>query len=86
MFDRGRRCTTLDVIFRPPRALLKLLVLKGGFLDGPFGVLCAQKTAVTTQLKYAALWAVQHGVEDGARLLEEPPDPAFGPPPARADG
>ena len=40
-------------------------------MDGKFGLLIAQKAAVSTQLKYAALWAVEHeelsGIKKGAR-------------------
>jgi (heptosyl)LPS beta-1,4-glucosyltransferase len=84
MLRRGRRCSTADLLFRPPLALLKHLVLRGGFRQGGFGVLLAQKTAVTTQLKYAALWAVQNGLESGQRLLEEPPVPLEPPGTSRA--
>ena len=62
MYQRGRRCHWWDLAFRPRLAFLKLYLLKGGFLDGTFGLLMAQKTALTTQLKYAALWAVQNDV------------------------
>ncbi|MCP3903049.1 MAG: glycosyltransferase family 2 protein [Planctomycetes bacterium] len=64
MHDRGRRCSTLDLLFRPWLAFMKFLIVKRGFLDGSFGVLLAQKTAVTTQLKYAALWAIQNDVAE----------------------
>jgi hypothetical protein len=68
MHARGRRCSGLDLFLRPWLALVKQYVLKGGFRDGAYGLMLAQKTAVTTQLKYAALWAVQNGVDEGAPL------------------
>jgi len=59
MHARGKRCHWYDLTFRPRLAFLKFFILKRGFLDGTFGLLIAQKAAVSTQLKYAALWAVQ---------------------------
>ena len=59
MYDRGKRCSIIDLVFRPSLAFIKFYVLKRGFLDGSLGVLIAQKASVSTQLKYAALWAVQ---------------------------
>ena len=61
MHRQGRRCSMLDLILRPMFAFIKFFVLKRGLFDGSFGLLIAQKAAVSTQLKYAALWAVQHG-------------------------
>lgn len=60
MHDRGKRATSLDLLFRPWLAFLKFYFLKRGFLDGTFGLLIAQKAAVSTQLKYAALWSIQN--------------------------
>lgn len=60
MYDKGKRCHWYDLL-RPPVAFLKFFVVKRGFLDGTFGLLIAQKAAVSVQLKYAALWAVQNG-------------------------
>ncbi len=62
MHARGRRCRWWDLALRPPLTFLKLFILKRGFLDGTFGLMVAQKTAQGVQLKYAALWAVQHRV------------------------
>lgn len=61
-YDKGKRCSTLDLALRPPFTIFKQLFLKGAILDGAFGIMIAQKTAVTTQLKYAALWAIQNNV------------------------
>ncbi|MCC6579124.1 MAG: glycosyltransferase family 2 protein [Phycisphaeraceae bacterium] len=60
MHQRGKRCHWWDLALRPGLAFFKSYVIKRGFLDGTFGLLMAQKSAVSTQLKYAALWAVQH--------------------------
>src|SRR5690606_8000276 len=61
MHAQGKRCRWYDLVFRPRIAFWKFYLLKRGFLDGSFGLLIAQKAAVSVQLKYAALWAVQQG-------------------------
>ncbi len=60
MHDRGKRAKPWDLLLRPWLAFIKFYFLKRGFLDGAFGLLIAQKAAVSTQLKYAALWAIQN--------------------------
>jgi glycosyltransferase involved in cell wall biosynthesis len=60
MHQRGRRCRWHDLLLRPWAAGLKVYLLKGAWKDGAFGIMVAQKIAVTTQLKYAALWDLQH--------------------------
>ncbi len=62
MHAAGKRCRWYDLVLRPPLTFWKFYLLKRGFLDGTFGLLIAQKAAVSVQLKYAALWALQHGV------------------------
>ena len=59
MYAAGRRCHWWDLVLRPQFAFWKFFVLKRGFLDGAFGLMIAQKAAVSAQLKYAALWSVQ---------------------------
>jgi glycosyltransferase involved in cell wall biosynthesis len=61
MYRQGRRCGWLDLLLRPPLTFAKFYVLKGGFLDGQFGLLIAQRAAVAVQLRYAALWTRQQG-------------------------
>lgn len=63
MHERGKRARWWDLLVRPWLAFGKFYFLKGGWLDGTFGLLVAQKAAVSTQLRYAALWAVQEGVD-----------------------
>jgi len=70
MHARGRRCRPWDLLLRPPMAFFRFFILKGGFLDGAFGLLIAQKAWRGTQLKYAALWAVQHGQRATSRDRE----------------
>jgi len=70
MYARGRRCRWWDLAFRPTLAFVKFYFTKRACLDGTFGLLIAQKAARGTQLKYAALWAVQQGVEPAEPELE----------------
>jgi glycosyltransferase involved in cell wall biosynthesis len=67
MYERGKRCHWWDVAIRPWMAHFKSFVIKRGFLDGTFGWMVAQKTAQGTQLKWAALWAIQKGVAEGRK-------------------
>ena len=59
MHRRGKRARWWDLLLRPWGAFIKFYLLKGAWRDGTFGLLIAQKAAVSSQLKYAALWAVQ---------------------------
>ena len=61
MHEQGKRATLSDLFFRPIAAFVKFYFFKRGFMAGTFGLLIAQKAAVSVQLKYAALWAVQQG-------------------------
>ena len=63
MHSSGKRAHAWDLVLRPWAAFWKSYLFKRGFLDGTFGLLIAQKAAVSAQLKYAALWAVQNGVD-----------------------
>jgi len=68
MYQRGQRCRWWDLLLRPWGAFFKFYFIKRSCLDGTFGLLIAQKAAVSTQLKYAALWAVQN---DPQRYIDE---------------
>lgn len=59
LYAAGKRVGCLDLLVRPNIAFLKYFILKGGFLQGAFGVLVAQKASVSVQLKYARLWHLQ---------------------------
>jgi (heptosyl)LPS beta-1,4-glucosyltransferase len=61
MHLKGRRCRWWDLAMRPTLVFLKLYLLKGGIFEGSFGLMVAQKAAMAVQLKYAALWACEHG-------------------------
>jgi glycosyltransferase involved in cell wall biosynthesis len=82
MFRQGRQCTWLDLLLRPPAAFAKFYLLKQGFLDGQFGLLIAQRAAWAVQLRYATLWARQHGAV--WQTVERDPDAAAAPPSAPA--
>jgi glycosyltransferase involved in cell wall biosynthesis len=58
--SRGQRWVTLQVVFNPPFKLLKMLVLKGGFLDGWRGFVVACLGAIYVFLRYAKLWELIH--------------------------
>jgi (heptosyl)LPS beta-1,4-glucosyltransferase len=81
-YRRGKRCGWSDLVFRPVLAFLKFYLLKGGFLDGTFGLLIAQRAATSVQLEYAALWAAQEGGGWGAASADAsstpPPSPLSG--------
>jgi glycosyltransferase involved in cell wall biosynthesis len=59
MYDAGKRVGFLGLWLRPKAAFWKFFLFKGGFLDGAFGLLIAQKAAFSVQLKYARLWHYQ---------------------------
>lgn len=59
MHAAGKRCHWWDLVLRPPFAFWKFFLLKQGFRDGTFGLMIAQKAAVSAQLKYAALWTIE---------------------------
>ena len=59
MFEQGRRVGLCGLWLRPWAAWFKHFVIKGGFLQGSFGLLVAQKAAFSVQLKYARLWHLQ---------------------------
>ena len=60
MHERGKRASFGDLLLRPWGAFFKFYIFKGAWRDGAFGLLIAQKAAVSVQLKYARLWALQH--------------------------
>lgn len=63
-YAKGKCCHWWDLVVRPGAAFWKSYLFKRGFLCGTFGLLIAQKMAVSTQLKYAALWAVQQKAKE----------------------
>lgn len=56
----GRRVGFLGMVLRPWIAFIKFYCFKGAILDGTFGLMIAQKAALSVQLKYARLWHLQN--------------------------
>lgn len=59
MYDSGKRIGFFGLWLRPYAAFVKFYLLRGGVFQGAFGLLIAQKAAVSVQLKYAKLWHLQ---------------------------
>ncbi|MDX1565065.1 MAG: hypothetical protein R3236_06640 [Phycisphaeraceae bacterium] len=59
MYASGKRVGLAGLWMRPLFAFVKHYLFKGGFFDGTFGLLIAQKSAASTQLKYARLYHLQ---------------------------
>ena len=55
-WERGKRATAADLVFRPPFAFLKKYILQRGFLDGLHGFLVCGLSAYYVFCKYAKLW------------------------------
>jgi len=53
---RGRRVPWARLLVSPPATFLKLWVVRGGFLDGPRGLVVAAGSAFYVFLKYVKLW------------------------------
>lgn len=52
--QRGGR--VIDIVFRPPMAVFKQLVLKGGWKDGPRGVIAAFGVGIGVAMKHVFLY------------------------------
>jgi len=59
MYAAGKRTGLLELMLRPRLMFWKYYLLKGGFVQGTFGLVVAQKAALSVQLKYARLWHLQ---------------------------
>jgi (heptosyl)LPS beta-1,4-glucosyltransferase len=55
-YARGRRGTAAAVLFNPPARFVSMYLLKGGFLDGPRGLVLACLAGASVLAKYARLW------------------------------
>ena len=67
MAQRGKRATLLNLYFRPFAVFFKYYILRGGFLDGRFGLIIAYKTTIGVILKYSVLYGKQE-------LADQPTD------------
>jgi glycosyltransferase involved in cell wall biosynthesis len=59
MHAAGRKTGFVELMLRPTLTFWKYYLLKGGFVQGTFGLVVAQKAALSVQLKYARLWHLQ---------------------------
>jgi hypothetical protein len=57
MARNGRRANWMQLLLRPPVTFLKYYILRGGFLQGRFGLAICYKTTVGVILKYTVLYA-----------------------------
>jgi len=55
-FERGKRTSILDLLFRPVFKFFKAYVLKQGFRDGSHGLILCICAAHSVFMKYAKLW------------------------------
>jgi len=69
----GRRAHWWDVVLRPPLHLVKALLLRVAFLDGPRGVVVAGLGALSVGLKWGRHYLAQQGVAPAWLGLEERP-------------
>lgn len=60
MYEKGRRFSWGDFLFRPPWRFVKGYLLRGGWLDGRQGLLIAIINAFGVSLKYAKLWELRN--------------------------
>ncbi|NNM86638.1 MAG: glycosyltransferase family 2 protein [Phycisphaerales bacterium] len=56
---KGQKANLLNLIFRPALTFLKYYILRGGFLQGRFGLVIAYKTTIGVMLKYSVLYGKQ---------------------------
>jgi glycosyltransferase involved in cell wall biosynthesis len=59
LYEKGRRASILDILFRPPFVFVKKMILKAGFLDGYAGFVIAVTSAVSVFFKYVKLRRLQ---------------------------
>lgn len=59
LYDKGRRFSWIDFMFRPAWRFFKGYFLRSGWLDGKRGIIIATINAFGVSMKYAKLWSVQ---------------------------
>jgi glycosyltransferase involved in cell wall biosynthesis len=77
---QGRHGGWCNLLFRPILTFLKYFILRGGFLQGRFGLVIAYKTTIGVMLKYSVLY----GREELASGDSQPQAPTASAPPAEA--
>ncbi|MFQ5742378.1 MAG: glycosyltransferase family 2 protein [Acidobacteriota bacterium] len=64
----GKRAGWLDLVLRPAWSWFQHLILRGGLVDGTRGWMVAKSAAISTYLRYAALYELQQpGGRNGRR-------------------
>jgi hypothetical protein len=58
-FDRGKRTSVIDILFRPAGIFIKMYIMKAGFLDGIHGFILAVFSASYVFTKYCKLWELE---------------------------
>jgi hypothetical protein len=61
--SRGKHATLAGLLFRPILTFLKYYLLRGGFLQGRFGLVICYKTTIGVMLKYSVLYAEEQLAE-----------------------
>jgi glycosyltransferase involved in cell wall biosynthesis len=64
MYDEGKRCHLLPMLFRPPFKFFEVYVLKLGFLDGMAGFIIARTSAYAMFVRYVKLRELWNGLEN----------------------
>ena len=67
----GRRASLVQLALRPCLHFVKALLLRGGFRDGPHGLLVAWLGAAEVALKWSLLWREQRNSGGGTGLARE---------------
>jgi len=57
--ESGIRAGWMNLLFRPPMTFIKYYILRGGFLQGRFGLVICYKTTIGVMLKYSVLYGRQ---------------------------
>jgi hypothetical protein len=65
MFQEGKRCRLLDLLFRPFFRFVKEYLFKSGFRDGVPGLVIITTTMFYVFMKYAKLWELTHAAGPG---------------------
>jgi glycosyltransferase involved in cell wall biosynthesis len=58
---RGKKSSYGKILLHPMGHFLRSYLLMGGFLDGTAGLMVAWLSAYSAYLKYAQMWALEHG-------------------------
>lgn len=59
LYDLGKRARLWQFILKPPYTFFRTYVIKGGFLDGFFGLVISISAAYATFLRYAHLYELE---------------------------